>query len=279
MTTAATAHRRSALPFRVEFARQLSQWRVRGVLLVLGLLPVVIRLAFLIGGGAVEEERTDLASFAQVSGTTFAAFVLVVTAGFLLTLVTAVLFGDMIAGEASRSTLKYLLTIPVPRTRLLLVKAGVAFSLLALGITLLAAVSLVVGLISYGPDGLQTPVGPQLDLGESLARIAAGTALIIVRLLWAGALGLLFSVITDAPLGAAGGVVVTSIVSSILERIEDLRGIRAYLPTWNSDSFRQLFAARIDYTPVVDSLLSTSLYALVFLLAAVWWFRRKDVSS
>lgn len=275
------ASARKSLPIRVEFARQFSQWRVRGVLLVLALLPIVIRLAFLLGGGGggVDDERTDLASFAQVSGTTFTAFVLVVTAGFLLTLTVALLFGDMIAGEASRSTLKYLLTIPVPRARLLFVKVVVAFSLLALGIFLLTGMSLLVGVLSYGPGGLQTPLGPQLEPGESLARIAAAAALITVRLLWAAALGTLFSVTTDAPLGAAGGVVVTSIVSSILERIDDLRDVRAFLPTWNSDSFRQLFAARVDFEPITDSVLSTLVYALIFGVLAVWWFGRKNISS
>ena len=55
--------------------------------------------------------------------------------------------------------------------------------------------------------------------------------------------------------------------------------MRNYLPTWNTDAFRQFFAARIDYAPIVDSVLSALIYALVFTAVAVWWFRRKDISS
>ncbi|MCU1514107.1 MAG: hypothetical protein JWO10_1197 [Microbacteriaceae bacterium] len=272
------------LPIRVEFARQISQWRVRGVLIVLGALPIVIRLAFLIGGGAPPagapaDGRTDIAAFAQASGSTFTAFVLVVTGGFLLTLVVALLFGDMIAGEASRSTLKYLLTIPVGRTRLLFVKVLVSSTVLVVGVLLLTGMSLLVGTISYGAGGIQVPAGPQLDSGESLLRILAAVGLICLHLSWAAALGTLLTVYSDAPLAAAGGVVLTSIVSSILERIDDLGNARSYLPTYNTDAFRQFFAARVDLGPVADSVLSCLIYALVFSVIAVWWFRRKNISS
>jgi ABC-2 type transport system permease protein len=267
-------------PIRVEFARQISQWRVRVVLIIFVLLPIVVRLAFLIGGaGGPGDGRTDLAAFAQASGTTFTAFILVITAGFLLTLVVALLFGDMIAGEASRSTLKYLLTIPVPRTRLLFVKLVVSSTVLVVGIVLLTLVSLIVGTISYGGGGIQVPVGPQIGMGESLLRIVAAVALICVHLSWAAALGLMFTVFADAPLAAAGGVVLASIVSSILERIPDLGNVRTFLPTWNTDAFREFFAARIDYGPVADSVLSALIYALIFTVVAVWWFRRKNISS
>jgi len=253
---------------------------VRVVLIIFAVLPIVVRLAFLIGGaGGPVAGRTDLAAFAQASGTTFTAFILVITAGFLLTLVVALLFGDMIAGEASRSTLKYLLTIPVGRTRLLFVKVLVASTVLVVGILLLTGMSLLVGTISYGGGGIQIPVGPQLGMGESLLRILAAVAIICLHLSWAAALGTMFTVLAEAPLAAAGGVVITSILSSILERIPDLGIVRNYLPTWNTDAFREFFAARIDYAPVVDSALSALIYALVFTAVAVWWFRRKNISS
>lgn len=271
---------RRTLPIRVEFARQISQWRVRLVLIVFAALPIVIRLAFLVSGaGGPGAGRTDLAAFAQASGTTFTAFILVIGAGFLLTIVVALLFGDMIAGEASRSTLKYLLTIPIGRTRLLFVKVLVSSTVLVAGILLLTGMSLLIGTISYGTGGIQVPVGPQIDAGESVLRIVAAVALICLHLSWAGALGTLLTVCSDAPLAAAGGVVLTSIVSSILERIPDLGNLRTYLPTWNTDAFRQFFAARIDYGPVVDSVLSALIYSLIFTIVAVWWFRRKNISS
>jgi ABC-2 type transport system permease protein len=94
---------RRVLPFGVELARQLSQWRVRIVLILLAVLPIVVRIALLVGGppGSARPGTTDLTALAQASGGTFAAFVLVLSEGFLATLVAALLFGDLVAGEAS----------------------------------------------------------------------------------------------------------------------------------------------------------------------------------
>ncbi|MFD1713358.1 ABC transporter permease [Amnibacterium flavum] len=282
--TSASAQRRAPLPVRVELARQFTQWRVRGVLLVLAALPIIVRLAFLIGGDGdtgsdSSQGLPDFAAQAQSSGVNFAAFTLSVTGGFLLTLVVALLFGDMVASEASRSTLKYLLTIPVSRGRLLRTKIVVSLLLLAFGLLLLAGMSLLVGVLSYGTGGLQIPLGTQLGFGESIARIAGATAVIGVNLLWAAGLGTLLTVLTDSPLGAAGGVVLTSIVSSILNAIPALGDVSEFLPTHYSTAFRQLFASPVDWEPVADSVLVSLIYAVVFVTFAGWWFGRKDISS
>jgi ABC-2 type transport system permease protein len=277
----APEQRRRTLPFRVELARQLSQWRVRIVLILLTVLPVIIRIALLVGGppGTARPGTTDLTALAQASGGTFAAFVLVLSEGFLATLVAALLFGELIAGEAARSTLKYLLTVPVPRLRMLAVKAAVASTILLAGLAALTAVSILVGLLSYGTGGIQVPGGPRLDLGESVLRLALTTAAAAVALLWAAALGTLLTVAVDSPLAAAGGVVLASILSRILDQIPALGDLRAVLPTHYGNAYRQFLASPVDLAPLANSLLSGLLWALVLGTAAAWWFSRKDVSG
>ena len=269
------------LPFRVELARQLSQRRVRIALGVLAVLPIVVRIALLVGGPAPSSgsSTTDLTALAQVSGATFAAFVLVLTGGFLATLVAALLFGDLIAGEASRSTLKYLLTVPVPRLRLLAVKAQVAAVLLVAGLVALTAVSLLVGVLSYGPGGIQVPGGPRIGLGDSVLRLLAATAAAAAGLLWAAALGTLLTVVSDSPLAAAGGVVLMSILSRILDQIPALGKVRVALPTHYSTAFRGFLEAPVDLAPVADSVLSGLIWAVVLGTLAAWRFTRKDVSG
>ena len=273
--------RRRTLPFRVELARQVSTWRVRIVLILLAVLPMIVRIALLFGGppGNARPGTTDLTALAQASGGTFAAFVLVLSEGFLATLVAALLFGELIAGEASRSTLKYLLTVPVPRLRLLAVKAAVASTILLAGLAALTAMAIVVGVLSYGTGGIQVPGGPRLDLGESVLRLALTTAASAVALLWAAALGTLLTVVVDSPLAAAGGVVLASILSRILDQIPALGDLEVLLPTHYGNASREFLGSPVDLAPLANSLLSGLLWALVLGTAAAWWFSRKDVSS
>ena len=279
--TTARRHRRRVLPFRVELARQLSQRRVQVVLVILVVLPIIVRLALLIGGPPPTSSAavTDLTALAQVSGGAFAAFVLVLSEGFLATLVAALLFGDLIAGEASRSTLKYLLTVPVPRLRLLSVKVAVAAVILLAGLLALSAVSLLVGVVSYGAGGLQVPGGPQLGLGDTVLRLMLTTAAAAAGLLWAAALGTLLTVVSDSPLAAAGGVVLASILSRILNSIPALGDFRVVLPTHFASAYQQFLTVPVDLATVADSVLSGLIWAVLLGTAAAWWFARKDVSG
>jgi ABC-2 type transport system permease protein len=271
--------RRAALPLRVELVRQLSQWQVLVAVGVLLLLPVVVRIAFALGGAQPSTSAADLAGLAQGSGGGFAAFVLLVSGGYLVTVVTAVLFGDLIAGEASRSTLKYLLAIPVPRLRLLGIKAAAAALVLLAGLIGMAAVALLVGVLSYGPGGMQIPNGPRLGLGETVGRLALTTAITPFGLLWAAALGVLLTVLTDSPLAAAGGVVVVAIVSTTLDQVAALKDFRLWLPTHYAFAYQQTLLQPVDLRPVADALVNGLLWVLVLAPVAAWWFHRKDVTG
>jgi ABC-2 type transport system permease protein len=163
--------------------------------------------------------------------------------------------------------------------RLLAIKVAVASTLLLTGLAALTAVSLLVGLLSYGAGGIQVPGGPRLDLAESALRLALTTAAAAIGLLWAAALGTLLTVVADSPLAAAGGVVIASILSRILDSIPALGDLRVALPTHYATAYRQFLAAPVDLAPVADSLLSGLLWALILGTVAAWWFGRKDVSG
>jgi ABC-2 type transport system permease protein len=270
---------RAALPLRIELVRQLSQWPVLAAVGVLLVLPLVVRIAFAFGGAQPSQSGTDLAGLAQASGGTFAAFVLLVSGGYLVTIVAAVLFGDLIAGEASRSTLKYLLAIPVPRVRLLGVKATAASLILVAGLIGMAAIALLVGVLSYGPGGMQIPNGPRLDLSQTVLRIVLTTAVTPFGLLWAAALGVLLTVLTDSPLAAAGGVVMVAIVTRTLDQVQALKDFRLWLPTHYAFAYQQFLLQPIDLHPVADALINGLMWVIVLGPLAAWWFHRKDITG
>jgi ABC-2 type transport system permease protein len=159
------------------------------------------------------------------------------------------------------------------------VKTEVAAVLLAGGLTALTLVALLVGILSYGPGGIQVPGGPRLGLGESVLRLLATTAAALAGLLWAAALGTFLTVLTDSPLAAAGGVVLASILSRILEQIPALGDLRVVLPTHYAGAYRAFLSSPVDLAPVADSVLSGLIWAIVLGTAAAWRLVRKDVTG
>ncbi|MFN2478319.1 MAG: ABC transporter permease [Pseudonocardiaceae bacterium] len=269
----------TTLPLRVELVRQLRRRRTVLTLGFLALLPFLLWLAFRIGRDGRNRGGATLADLATASGLNFVVFTLFSTVSFLLVVVVALFFGDTVASEASWSSLRYLLTAPVPRGRLLRQKAVVAALLSVFALVLLPAVAMAVGVIAYGAGDLVSPTGQSLAFLPAGSRLALVPAYLVLQLAWVAGLALLLSVSTDAPLGAVGGAVMVSILSQILETINALGDLRDYLPTRFNSAWADLLASPIDWTHLASGAFSGLAYATVFGLAAWRRFATKDIVS
>ena len=270
---------RRTLPLRTELVRQCKRRRTQVALAFVTALPLILVAAFAIGGGGAESGTADLIELATRGGVNFTVFTLLMSVGFLLIVVVALFFGDSVASEASWSSLRYLLAIPVPRTRLLQQKAIVSAMLSVAALVLLVAVALAVGTVAYGAEPLVTPFGDSLGYGDAIGRLALALTYIAVNLIWVAGLALLLSVLTDAPLGAVGGTVMASILVQILDQITALDHWRDYLPGHFSFAWTRFLAPTIDWHDTVIGLFSALAYGTAFAVAAWIVFARKDVTS
>jgi len=267
------------LRLRVELARQLARRRTQVTMGLVVLLPVLLWIAFQLSRSGPNTGSLSLVDLAKGSGPNFTVFALFAASNFLLVVVVALFFGDTVASEASWSSLRYLLAAPVPRMRLLRQKAIVAAGLSLVAIVLLPAVSLLVGSLAYGAGDLVSPTGESLSFGVAAARIGLGAVYLALHLSWMAGLALLLSVSTDAPLGAVGGAVLTSILSQILDTITALEGLRDYLPTHYGLAWSDLLAGQIDWGDMTRGVFSAFAYCAVFCALAGWRFARKDITS
>jgi ABC-2 type transport system permease protein len=280
VTGAASGYRSTrTLPLRVELIRQLRRRRVQITLGFLAILPFILLIAFKIGNGSSNRNSGQLVDLATLSGPNFVVFALFASAGFLLIVVVALFFGDTVASEASWSSLKYLLAIPVPRGRLLRQKAMAAGLLSLAGLVVLPAVALVVGVIWYGSGDFVSPTGDALPFGLAMGRIGLSVIYLAISLLWVAGLALLLSVSTNAPLAAVGGAVLCSIVSEILDSITALGGLREYLPTHFTYAWSDLLSNDIDWGNIARGTLSSLLFGLIFLALTTRRFATKDITS
>jgi ABC-2 type transport system permease protein len=268
-----------ASELRLVFRRRRNQL----LLLVVFAFPVLIGIGLKIAaphpnGG---EGGGPQAFFNQLAGNGVFLTLIALQALLLLVLplVVAVVAGDSIAGEAGYGTLRYLLTRPAGRTRLLSVKylAIVTYGLAATFI--IAITALLVGVILF-------PVGPVTLLSGSTVSLAAG----LVRVLWVtlyvaaamaaiGAIGLAISTMTEHAIGAIAAIMVLVVTSEVVDQVPQFASIAPYLPTHWWNSFDSLLRTPMETTTLLHGLLSFAVYAVLFTAFAWAKFTTSDVTS
>lgn len=276
------------LRLRVEFTRQLRRRRTQLAAVVLLVLPVVIALAFRVssqpgtsGGGTRSGggSGSALVTLATTGATNFSLFTEFASVGFLLVVIVALFCGDTVASEASWSSLRYLLAIPVPRSRLLRQKLVVAMTLSVAANVLLPTWSFLVGGVFFGWAPGRSPLGGTFSTGVALQRLLIVVAYASLQSLVVAALAFMLSVLTDAPLGAVGGATMLVVVSNILDSITALDPYRQYLPTHFQYSWLDALGPGIVWDDMMRGTGVALVYAAVFFAVTWWRFPRKDIVS
>jgi ABC-2 type transport system permease protein len=196
-----------------------------------------------------------------------------------LPLAVGTIAGDSIAGEANIGTLRYLLTVPVHRARLLAVKfaAIVIFSMVAtVWVSLVGALA---GLALFGGGEMTLLSGTQIGMGAAVLRVVIATIYLGLCFVSLGAIGLFISTLTEQPIGATIAVVIINIMSFILDSIPQLSWLHVWLPTHWWMSFGDVLRDPIVWGDLTRGLLTAAGYALVFWLAAWARFSDKDVTG
>ena len=256
----------------------LGRRRNQAGLLVLAAIPVMITIA-LRASGNPEAHGPDFFSSMTSNGFFVALAALSVEITLFLPLAVAVLAGDAIAGEANLGTLRYLLTVPVPRARLLAVKY-VAIVLGALvGVTLVALAGVVAGGIAFGLGPLTTLSGTEIGMGAAAVRLLGAVAYVTAGLAALGAIGLFLSTLTEQPIVAMIATTAIATLMWIVDAIPQLAALHPWLLVHRWTAFGDLFRAPVFTEQIAAGLWVALAYTVVFLGAAWAVFARRDVTS
>lgn len=271
------------LAWHTELRRQVGRRRTVWSYGLLLALPPILVVAFWIGrrdsGGQPGTGAARLVDLAQVGSANFTIFALFAAADFLLVVLAALFAGDTLPSEASWSSLRYLLAAPVPRARLLTSKLVVAVGCTVAAVLLYVGWCLLVGGLAYGWAPYSAVGGLTLDWPELLPRLALAVGSIAVSLLQIVGIAFLIGTRTDSPLAAAGGAVLVTIVSSILQSIDALGDLRHGLPMAYSRTWFQALNTEIAWRDLQRGALWAVLYFVLTVAVAYLVFRRKDVLS
>ncbi len=266
--------------FRSELRLLFGRRRNQALLVVLALMPVLIGIAIRVSNGPSEPGEGP-PFLERVSGNglflTFTGLAAVVP--FFLPLTVGVVSGDAVAGEAQTGTLRYLLTVPVSRTRLLLVKYGGLLSFALVASLVVAAVGLLVGWALFPTGDVTLLSGTTIPVAEAIWRAALVALYVTSSLAGLAALGLAVSTFTEVPVAAMATTVVLAITSQIFGAIPQLDWLHPFLFTDQWLAFGDLLRDPVPTGALVDGLVLQVCWTAVALAVAWSRFSTRDITS
>jgi ABC-2 type transport system permease protein len=227
----------------------------------------------------------------------FVAFIILNTLLIHVPLLVALVAGDVVAGEANMGTLRLLLTRPVSRTQLMLVKflASVIYTLSLL--VWMALLALLLSVLFFGTNDLlvaRNQVMEQIEKTDILWRYIAAFGFAAVALSTVAALAFLLSVLAE---NSIGPIVSTISIVIVLTILSELRipmydsTVKPYLFTSHMLAWKGFFYSRanadgqairgsVENLPaILRSLTILLTYIFLFVTTAIVLFRKKDILS
>jgi ABC-2 type transport system permease protein len=246
------------------------------LLVALGAIPLAIGIAVKVsppggqngGGGPMFLDRIT------GSGLFLVLTALFITLNLFLPVVVGIVASDTIAGEAQTGTLRYLLTVPVRRGRLLVVKAvGIATYALA-AVSTIAIVGAIAGVAFFGTGSFTLLGGQTISTGEGVLRILGVAIYVWLSLFGLLAVGLLISTLTEVPIAAMAGTLGFAILSLVLDSIPELGRIHPAMIC----NYWQSFGTLMRVGPDIGSLGKHLLLQVVYVAIAggLAWARFSD---
>ncbi len=270
----------------VELRKLLTRPRTWLTVGLLCLLPTIVAVFLSVTDVAPRPgEGPAFLSAVLANGALFPAAALGIVLPLFLPVAVAVVAGDAIAGEAATGTLRYLLTRPVGRTRLLVAKLVSVLAFLLIAVTAVAATAYLVGTNLFVPAP-GSPAGVVTGLsGSTLSNteLAIRTVLVIAYIAWSmvgvASVALFLSTLTDSALGAALGALAALVMSQVLVSLDAASSVRDYLPTRYWLAWVDLFRDPILWHDLRLGVVVQGAYVLVLLGLAWANFTTRDITA
>ncbi len=211
-------------------------------------------------------------------------------------ILVALIAGDVVAGEANMGTLRLLVSKPVGRSQLLIVKflASSVYTILLL--IWVAIFALWLSILLFGTNQLVVARKDEYDIistSDILWRYAAAFVFAALGLITVAALAFMFSIFADNSVGPIVATVCVIIVFTILTQLQIPfydETIKPYLFTTHMLGWKGFFYVKgqegvtvegsiEDFSQIIKSALVLAGYTLVFLSISFWYFNKKNILS
>jgi ABC-2 type transport system permease protein len=249
------------------------------LLVLLAAAPLAIGTAVKVSTPAPGSDGPQFLGQVTTNGLFLIFTALTVTLPLLLPLLVGVVAGDAVAGEAGSGTLRYLLSVPVTRGRLLAAKAVGVLTYAAAAVATIAVVGLVYGAALFGLHPMTLLSGDTISLWAGLGRTVEVVAYVIATLTGFLAIGLFISTLTEVPIAAMASTVGVAVVAAVLDQVPQLGWLRTLLFTHHWLGFGEILRSSVDWHTLLSWLGLQLAYVVIFGAAAWARFTTADVTS
>ena len=267
--------------FRSELAMVFRRRRNQALLAVLAGIPIVIAIAIKVTAPVDDGSGEGPPFLFSITGNGIfvALTALTVVLPLFLPLAVAVVSGEAVAGEASIGTLRYLLVVPVSRTRLLAVKYAATLVYCLVAALVVAVVGALMGALLFPVGRVTLLSGAQVSYADGLGRLTLIALYIAAMMAGLAAIGLFVSTLTESSIAAMATTAVLAVLSQVLNQVPQLDWLAPWLFSHHWLNYGDLLRTPVATGGVVDGLLVTAAYVVVF--GSLAWSRMttKDVSS
>ncbi len=255
----------------------LGRRRNQAGLAVLAAVPVIVAVASWYAQSGPDGEA--IGGSIPLNGTFVPFAALSFESAMFLPLAIAMLTGDSIAGEAHQGTLRYLLTVPVSRVRLLLIKYVSLVIGTAIGVLVVVIPGAIAGVALFGLGPTLTLSGTQISGAESLLRLGLASLYLVAGLSALAAVGLFISTLTEQPVGAAIALMIINILCWILYGLSQVSWLHPYLLQGHWMRYTDVLREPMDFDAMSRGLGVFAVYTVVFGLCAWARFGKADLTS
>ncbi|MBU1298545.1 MAG: ABC transporter permease [Bacteroidetes bacterium] len=272
----------------LESYKIFKKWRTYIGFITLAVVIPLIILAFKLEGGnfvnnATRNLQRDFIFVGNLLNAWFIAHLIMnslfVHIPFLITLVA----GDMLAGEATAGTYRILLTRPISRTKILIIKyiATIFYTTMLVGF--LAMLSIGLGSIFFGYGDLLVIDREMLILpgNEIWWRFAVAYIGALCGMWVVASVAFFFSSFVENAIGPIIGTMAVLIIFLIVSElpVEFFEPVKPYLFTSYFAVWRKAFEDPINWTQIINWIAYLLAYCAGLFLLTLYYFRRKDVLS
>ncbi len=262
---------------RFELRKLRAQYRTRAILLGAVLLPIPVVLV--VHAQTRPPKDTLFGRYAPDNGFALALLVLGFAAQWLMPLLTAMVAGEVFAGEDQHGTWKTVLTRSTSRTTLFWAKTLVASAFAVVEVALLTASTIGTSLLVVGQQPLVGLSGQTVAPAHALTLVVAAWASTLPPVLGFTALALALSVwFRSTAVGIAAPVVI-AMVMQLLGSVGGLDAVRPYLLSTPFEAWHGLLASPPFTDTLVQGLLVSAAWCVLTLGGAWYSLRRRDITG